>query len=32
MVYADDRSFSIDQLLRRLLVATVSLALSACSS
>ena len=32
MVYADDRSFSIDQLLSRLLVATVSLALSACSS
>ena len=32
MVYADDRSFSSDQLLRRLLVATVSLALSACSS
>ena len=32
MVYADDRSFGIDQLLRRLLVATVSLALSACSS
>ena len=32
MVYADDRSFSIDSLLRRLLVATVSLALSACSS
>ena len=31
-MYADDRSFSIDKLLRRLLVATVSLALSACSS
>lgn len=32
MVCADDRSFSIDQLLKRLLVATGCLVLSACSA
>ena len=31
MVCADDRSFSIVQLLRRLLVATAGLVLTACS-